>query len=136
MKLTKLILSTFILVFCIGATLYADSNETKVENDKKEIVKKEVKKNEKNAQENKSTQSGSQVFIDPDTGEFITREEAVERGIVNIEDSLIFAPEVEEEILEVPLPGGGSKAKLPQSHNHTMKVSVDKNGDLKSTCDH
>lgn len=136
MKYKYIFLLTLLLLLPFIGISKADSKNIKVESDKNEVQKVEYKKIEKKNEVEKTTKAGSKVHIDPKTGEFLTREEALEKGIIDVEDSLIFGPAVVDEIIEEPLPGGGFKVKLPSSYNHTIKANSDSKGEIKTSCDH
>lgn len=137
MKCTNLLLFLFIFSLFFTVDLYADSKNTQLEEKKSEVIKKDINKTQKTIQNNKSSEVQSRVFVDPETGKFIPREEAINRGII-IRDNFIFTPESVElpEVVETPLPGGGFKAKLPPSYSHTIKAGVSEKGDINTTCDH
>ncbi|MGH7885831.1 MAG: hypothetical protein ACRENO_09070 [Thermodesulfobacteriota bacterium] len=135
MKSGRLFFLIVIFSLSFSGNVFSDTKNTQSE---KEVVKQESDQTEIKVNEVKPANDSQKVFIDPETGEFLNEQEALERGIIeDFSQSLKVGPEdVEEELVEKPLSGGGFMVELPETYDHSIEAEIDEKGDTHTSCDH
>lgn len=145
-RLIKMLIINKLFYFCIVLMLItlasmilppeanSESKNSQTHNKNGEIQKSGSDNSNEKIESDNSAQPDLKVFIDPDTGELLSQEQAIDRGLVEPENSLNFDLGIEDDEIIIDEPDGSTTIIHPESSQFSNKVKIDEKGNLTSEC--